>query len=87
MLDTVGGSEARLERLVEVGTLLTSELSLEGVLQRVADIARELLNARYGAIGVLSEDGHSLASFTTSGISPEEAKQIGDPPQGRGIRL
>jgi signal transduction histidine kinase len=85
MADTIGGSEARLERLVEVGTLLTSELSLEGVLQRVADIARELLNARFGAIGVLSEDGRTLASFTTSGISAAEARQIGDPPQGRGI--
>ena len=85
MVDTHGGSEARLERLVEVGTLLTSELALEGLLQRVADIAREVLEARYAAIGVLSEDGHTLSSFTTSGIGPDEARRIGQPPQGRGI--
>ncbi len=85
MPDTIGLSEARLKRLVEVGTLLTSELSLDGVLQRVTDIAREVLAARYAAIGVLSEDGHTLASFTTSGISAKEARRIGDPPEGRGI--
>jgi signal transduction histidine kinase len=85
MTDTAGRSQSRLEQVVEAGLLLTSELSLEGVLQQVADLARVLLSARYSAIGVLAEDGRTLSSFTTSGISPEASKNIGAPPEGRGV--
>ncbi|HET7603651.1 MAG TPA: GAF domain-containing sensor histidine kinase [Gemmatimonadales bacterium] len=75
----------RLERLVTAGTLLTSELSLEGVLQHVAEIAASIIGARYAAIGVLGPDGRLLESFTTYGISPEERAKLGDPPKGHGI--
>jgi signal transduction histidine kinase len=85
MTDTASRAHNRLEQVVEAGLLLTSELSLEGVLQQVADLARELLSARYSAIGVLAEDGRTLSSFTTSGISPEASKNIGSPPEGRGV--
>ena len=85
MTDTASRAQNRLEQVVQAGLLLTSELSLEGVLQQVADLARELLSARYAAIGVLAEDGRTLSSFTTSGISPEAGKNIGSPPEGRGV--
>ena len=85
MTDTASRSQSRLEQVVEAGLLLTSEMSLEGVLQQVADLARELLSARYSAIGVLAEDGRTLSSFTTSGISPEASKNIGALPEGRGV--
>ena len=75
----------RLERLVAAGTLLTSELSLEGVLQHVAEIAASIIGARYAAIGVLGPDGRLLESFTTYGITPEERARMGDPPKGHGI--
>ena len=85
MTDAASRSQNRLEQVVEAGLLLTSELSLEGVLQQVADLARKLLSARYSAIGVLAEDGHTLSSFTTSGVSPEEVESIGAQPEGRGV--
>ena len=75
----------RLERLVAAGTLLTSELSLEGVLQHVAEIAASIIGARYAAIGVLGPDGRLLESFTTYGITAEERARLGDPPKGHGI--
>ncbi len=75
----------RLERLVTAGTLLTSELSLEGVLQHVAEIAANIIGARYAAIGVLGPDGRLLESFTTYGISTEERARLGNPPKGHGI--
>jgi len=75
----------RLARLVAAGTLLTSELSLEGVLDRVTEIAASVLGARYAAIGVLSPDGRLLESFTTWGISREERERMGEPPRGHGI--
>ncbi len=85
MTDTASKSPNRLEQVIDAGLVLSSELSLDGVLQRVADLARELLSARYSAIGVLAEDGRTLSSFTTSGISPEASKNIGSPPEGRGV--
>jgi len=80
-----GSPNQRLERLVEAGMLLISELSLEGVLQRTVRIAAEVINARYAAIGVLAPDGRVLESFTTHGITPEERARIGAPPRGHGI--
>lgn len=78
-------SQERLERLVAAGALLVSELSLEGVLERVAEIAAELIGARYAAIGVLGPDGRLLESFTTYGIGADERARIGAPPRGHGI--
>ena len=78
-------SAERLERLVAAGTLLASELSLEGVIQQTVDIAAEVIGARYAAIGVLAADGRLLESFTTYGITPEERARIGAPPRGHGI--
>ena len=75
----------RLERLVRVGTELTTEPSLHGVLQRVADIAREVLTARYAAVGMLALDGRTLESFTTSGLTVEQHQRIGALPKGHGI--
>jgi len=63
---------------------LTSNLSLEMVLQQVADLSRELVSATYSALGILGEDG-SLVQFITSGISQADRDKIGDPPTGNGI--
>jgi signal transduction histidine kinase len=78
-------AQERLERLVLAGSGLIAEVSLEGVLQRVVEIAAEVIGARYAAIGVLAPDGRLLESFTTFGISPEQRALIGDPPRGHGI--
>ena len=75
----------RLEQLVGAGTLLTSEMSLEGVLQRVVEIAVEVIGAKYAAIGVLGPDGRTLESFTTMGLTDAERVAIGPPPRGHGI--
>jgi signal transduction histidine kinase len=78
-------TEARLERLVVASSTLLTELSLEGVLQNVVQIAAEVIGARYAAIGVLGPDGRILESFTTHGITPEQRALIGPPPRGHGI--
>jgi len=75
----------RLERLVEASTELAFELSLSGVLQRVADLAAELLDARYAAIGLLGPDGRTLESFVTHGIDAESRERLGPPPRGHGV--
>lgn len=75
----------RLEQLVSAGLLLTSELSLEGVLQRVAELACEIIGARYAAIGVLSDDHLRLSAFVTAGLDQQTRIRIGAPPEGRGV--
>jgi signal transduction histidine kinase len=77
--------QERLERLVESGALLVSELSLEGVLERTVQIAASVIGARYAAIGVLAPDGTTIERFHTHGMSDEERAAIGPPPRGHGI--
>jgi signal transduction histidine kinase len=70
--------------LHEAGLAIPSELSLETVLQKAVDQARELVGARYGALSIL-RDGGGIDLFITSGLSAEERARIGPPPQGRGL--
>jgi signal transduction histidine kinase len=74
----------RLRALNIAGISLTSELDSGTVLQRVADQAREVADAKYAALGVFDEHGE-VEQFITSGISPEERARIGPLPKGRGI--
>jgi len=78
-------SEGRLRALVEAGVAITSELSLESLLQRLVETAAELTGARYAALGVIDESGTALERFVTTGIDSETHAAIGDLPRGRGI--
>jgi len=80
-----GPSSAQLERLVVAASSLITEVSLEGVLQRVVEIAAEVIGAQYAAIGVLAPDGRLLETFTTFGIDAELRAKIGPLPKGHGI--
>jgi signal transduction histidine kinase len=75
----------RLRALVEAGIAVSSELSLDGVLQRIIEAAAELTGARYAALGVIDRSGTQLERFLTTGLSDAERAAIGDPPHGRGI--
>lgn len=75
----------RLERLIVAASALITELSLDGVLERVVAVAAEVIGAHYAAIGVLAPDGRLLESFTTYGIDDELRALIGPPPRGHGI--
>ncbi|MDZ4862604.1 MAG: GAF domain-containing sensor histidine kinase [Gemmatimonadota bacterium] len=82
---TDGTRSSRLELLVAAGQNLTAELSLEVVLQSVANLAVEIIGARYAAVGMLAPDGRTLQTFTTAGITDEERDRIGPLPRGHGI--
>jgi signal transduction histidine kinase len=70
--------------LVEAGLALASELDLDALLQRIADLARDVVGARYAAVGVIGDD-HLLLRFVYSGIDQETADRIGELPHGRGL--
>jgi signal transduction histidine kinase len=75
----------RLRALVETGIAINSELSLDGVLERIVEAAARVTGARYAALGVIDRAGTGLERFVTHGIDDKTRTQIGDPPHGRGI--
>jgi signal transduction histidine kinase len=74
----------RNRMLIEAGLTLAAELDLEAVLRRIVDLAVEITDARYGALGVLGDDGQ-ISRFLTVGVSDEQRAAIGDPPVGHGV--
>jgi signal transduction histidine kinase len=78
-------SESRLRALLEASMVITSELSLEALLQRLVTTAAALTGARYAALGVIDRSGTQLERFLTTGIDEETHRAIGDLPRGLGI--
>ncbi|HEY2937677.1 MAG TPA: GAF domain-containing sensor histidine kinase [Gaiellaceae bacterium] len=77
--------ESRLRALFDATVALTSELSLDSLLQKLVETAAALTGARYAALGVIDETGSALERFVTTGSDPETHAAIGDLPRGRGI--
>lgn len=75
----------RFERLLTAGVEVFSQHTLTAVLQKVVDSAREVVGARYAALGVLAPDAASLSEFVTSGMTIEERARIGALPVGNGL--
>ena len=75
----------RLRAIVRAGITLSSERSLDELLNRLVETAATLTGARYAALGVLDSSGGQLERFITTGIDEERVKEIGDLPRGRGI--
>ena len=61
----------RLRVLVDAGIALSSELSLEALLQQLVETAAQLTGARYAALGVIDQTGVTLERFVTTGIDAE----------------
>jgi signal transduction histidine kinase len=74
----------QLDILDDAILAIASELDLGAVLQRITDLARTLVGARYCALGIVGDDGY-LTDFITSGISETEREAIGDLPRGHGL--
>jgi signal transduction histidine kinase len=71
--------------LIDAGIALSSELSLDALLQQLVETAAQLTGARYAALGVIDQSGTALERFLTTGIDAETHAAIGDLPRGRGI--
>lgn len=83
--EEVRQSNRQLEALHEAALALTTELDLQNVLQKVVDISRSLLHAKYGALGVADLETAHVKQFITSGVTDKERARIGAPPQGHGL--
>jgi signal transduction histidine kinase len=80
----VHGRAERLAALEAATRAIAAELDVDRVLQLIVDRVRELVGARYAALGIADARGR-IERFITSGISPEGRAAIGGVPHGRGL--
>jgi signal transduction histidine kinase len=77
-------SDDALYALDRATRAIAGELDLDRVLQLNVDSVRELVAARYAALGIVGPDG-LIERFITSGISAEHRARIGALPRGHGL--
>src|ERR1700722_12316916 len=80
VLDTRDRVYTLLEAVVAVGT----NLDLETVLRQIVEAAITLVRARYGALGIIGEDG-GLDRFVPVGLADDQIAAIHHWPEGRGL--
>lgn len=76
-----------LSRLKEIASMVMYAIEgseLENVLQRIAEVCKDLTNTRYAALGVPNSTG-GLQYFKTAGMTPEEIAMIDHLPHGHGL--
>ena len=69
--------------LLRATQMVSGDLGLPVVLQRIVEAARDLVGARYAALGMIAPDGR-LAEFVHIGMPEQAVKAIGHLPQGKG---
>ncbi len=82
---TAGGSASLLRAMSKAILALAGEPRLERVLQALVEGARELVDARYAAVGVPEEEGEGFVEFIYTGISDELVAKIGPLPRSHGL--
>jgi signal transduction histidine kinase len=84
---TVEGEATRavLAALSAAGRAMTLGASLERVLTELAAGARDLVDARYAAIGIPEPEGDEFARFVTVGMSDELIARLGPLPRTHGL--
>ena len=75
----------QLRRLLDGVLTIGSDLDLHSVLHTIIETAADIVDAKYGALGVLDETGTRLSDFITVGIDDAGRQAIGDLPEGHGI--
>ena len=75
---------AALEAMNDAVLAIAAEASLEPVLRKLVHAARELVDARYAALGVPDGEG-AFAQFITAGMSDELIAAMGPLPRTHGL--
>ena len=75
----------RLQAVIDAILTIEVDADLATLLTTIVEQAAGLVGARYGALGVLSEDGTSLSEFVTVGLTAQQRAAIGRFPVGHGI--
>lgn len=80
----VMSTQVRLRHLVAANNAVVSDLDLQSVLTRIAETARELVGAKYAAIGIIGPNGN-LDRFIHVGMDAAMVAKIGPLPEGKGL--
>ncbi|GGQ17218.1 histidine kinase [Streptosporangium pseudovulgare] len=83
-LEAVLATRDRVHALLEAVVSVGSDLDLETVLRRIVETATTLVDAGYGALGVIGEE-NTLVQFVPVGLSEEEIARIEHWPHGLGL--
>ncbi|MEU6476520.1 GAF domain-containing SpoIIE family protein phosphatase [Streptomyces sp. NPDC047017] len=86
-LQALARAQGTLQELLQAVVDITSELELPAVLRRIVRTAMDLVGARYGAMGVLDDEGRFLAEFIPLGLTARELADLEgvELPRGRGL--
>ncbi|MGH3025206.1 MAG: GAF domain-containing protein [Gaiellaceae bacterium] len=84
-MSTTADRESRLRELAAANVAVASQSSLEDVLQKTADAAARLVDARYAALGVLDRTGAHLERLITTGMDQTTRARIGALPSDHGV--
>jgi len=77
-------TQERMRSLLDAVVSVAEDLSLEAVLERVVSAACQLVQARYGALGVIGSDA-ALSHFITVGFDEQTVRRVGAMPVGHGV--
>jgi len=83
-LQAVLSTRDRVYSLLEAVVAVGSSLELEVLLRSIVETAVSLVDARYGAMGVI-EEGDRLAEFIPVGLTTREIEAIHHWPEGKGL--
>jgi signal transduction histidine kinase len=81
----VMAAQNRLRGLLQANRSIVGDLGLETVLRTIVEAACELVDARYGALGVVAPEGAGLEQFIHVGLEATEVEAIGHLPEGKGL--
>jgi signal transduction histidine kinase len=82
-LTEITNTRDRLQGLLRAVVAIGIGLELESMLQRIVQTAVDLVDARYGALGVVSDEG--LSEFVYVGIDQQTRDDMGHLPEGKGL--
>lgn len=83
-IEEIDAIRQRLDALLDGVLAISAGLEIDDTLLRIVRVAMDLVDAQYGALGVLDEDG-SLKKFIYEGINDATRELIGPLPTGGGV--
>ncbi|TFE34899.1 GAF domain-containing protein [Frankia sp. B2] len=83
-VNEVASVQTRMRGLLDAVVDVARELSLPVTLRRIAQAACQLVGAKYGALGVIGDDGE-ISELIHVGFPDEVPTMIGRLPEGRGL--
>src|SRR4051794_4909794 len=84
-LSSVARGQTRVQSLLDAILSVSTGLDLPSTLRRIVETACDLVDAQYGALGVLRQGGDGLAAFIHVGVDEETADRMGHLPEGKGV--